>query len=99
MKSFTVLLLAGLAVATQKDGAQAAAGNATDIQQDNSTQVDQGDANAEAGKENNNNNNNDENNAANASDLIQVQNGQECINVEALNDPKCVPHRSPGDML
>lgn len=93
MKSFTVLLLAGLAVATQKDGAQAAAGNATDIQQGNSTQVDQGDANAEAGKDNNNNNNNDENN------LIQVQNGQECINVEALNDPKCVPHRSPSDML
>lgn len=87
MKSFTVLLLAGLAVATQKDGAQAAAGNATDIQQGNSTQVNQGDA----GKDNNNNDN-DENNAANASDLVQVQNGQECINVEALNDPKCVPH-------
>lgn len=90
MKSFTVLLLAGLAVAAKEGGAQAAAGNTTDIQQGNST------ADANAGKDNNNNNNNnDENNAANASDLIQVQNGQQCINVQALNDQKCVSHRSP----
>lgn len=94
MKSFTVLLLAGLAVATQQEGgAQAAAGNATDIQQGNSTEVNQGaDANAEAGQENNNNNNDEQNNEANAGDVIQVQNGQQCINVEALNDPKCVSH-------
>lgn len=98
MKSLTVLFLAGLAVATQEGGAQVAAGNATDIQQGNSTEVNQGaDANADAGKDNNNNdnnNNNDENNAANASDVIQVQNGQQCINVEALNDPKCVSRLS-----
>lgn len=95
MKSFTVLLLAGLAVAAKEGGAQAAAGNATDIQQGNST----ADANAGKDNNNNNNNNNDENNAANASDLIQVQNGQQCINVEALNDQKCVSHRSPKSIL
>lgn len=95
MKSITVLLLAGLAVAAKEGGAQVAAGNATDIQQGNST------ANAEAGQDNNNNNNNNdaENNAGNASDLIQVQNGQQCINVEALNGQKCVSHRSPKAIL
>lgn len=99
MKSFTVLLLAGLAAAAQEGGAQAAAGNATDIQQGNSTEAAQG-ADANAGQENNNNDNqNENNNEANAGDVIQVQNGQQCINVEALNDPKCVPHHSVNNML
>lgn len=96
MKSLTLLLLAGLAVAAQEGGAEAAAGNATEVAQGNSTEAAQGgEANAEAGKENNNNNenNNEENNNQenNANDVIQVQNGQECVNLEALNDPKCVP--------
>ena len=98
MKSLTILLLAGLAVAAQEGGAQeggaqAAAGNATDVQQGgNATEVNQGaDANAEAGQDNNNNNNNnEEDNAANAQDVIQVQNGQQCVNLEAVNDPKFV---------
>lgn len=99
MKSITVLFLAGLAVATQEGGAQAVAGNATDIQQGNSTEVNQGsDANVEAGKDNNKNND-EENNAANAQDIIQVQNGQECINVDALNDPKCVSNCSMNVIL
>lgn len=86
MKSLTVLLFAGLAMASQEGGAQAAAGNATNIQQGNSTEVNQGQDN------NNNNNNNEDNNAGNAGDVIQVQNGQQCINVDALNDPKCVSY-------
>lgn len=100
MKSLTFLLLAGVAVASQKGAAQAgaaqagaaqaAAGNATNVQQGNSTEVNQGaNANATAGQDNNNNNNNQDNN------VIQVQNGQQCINVEALNDPKYVSHFSP----
>jgi predicted nucleic acid-binding Zn-ribbon protein len=112
MKSLAILLLAGLAVATQEAGAQAAAGNATDVQQggdavaeagNNSTEVNQGaDANAEADKENNNNNNNEENNNNNneennaANEVIQIQNGQQCINLEAVNDPKCVSIISPS---
>lgn len=98
MKSLTILLLAGLAVATQgqEGGAQAAAGNATEVQQGgNSTEVNQGaDANEQAGQENNNNeNNNEENNAAN--EVIQIQNGQQCVNLEAVNDPKYVSIFSP----
>lgn len=109
MKSLTILLLAGLAVAAQEGGAQAAAGNATDVQQggdaaaeagNNSTEVNQGaDANAEAGKENNNenNNNDEEDNAAN--EVIQVQNGQQCVNLEAVNDPKCASTLSPSVII
>lgn len=105
MKSLTLLLLAGLAVAAQEGGAEAAAGNATDVAQaGNATEAAQGgEANADAGKDNNNNNNNnsednnqdnnnqeDNNQDINANDVIQVQNGQQCVNLDALNDPKCV---------
>lgn len=77
MKSFTILLLASLAAATKSNGIRAASGNSTDVNQGSG-------ANAEAG------NNNQGNSSSNASDVIQVQNGQQCINVDALNDPKCV---------
>lgn len=101
MKSLTLLLLAGLAVAAQEGGAEAAAGNATDVAQaGNGAEAAQGgEANADAGKDNNNNqdnnqedNNNqeDQNQENNANDVIQVQNGQQCVNLDALNDPKCV---------
>lgn len=77
MKSFTVLLLAGFAVATKGSVIRAAAsGNSTDVN------TASGNSTAEAG------NNNVKGN--NTSDVIQVQNGQQCINVDALNDPKCV---------
>lgn len=106
MKSLTLLLLAGLAVAAQEGGAEAAAGNATDVAQaGNATEAAQGgEANADAGKDNNNNNNNnsednnqdnnnqeDNNQDINANDVIQVQNGQQCVNLDALNDPNFDP--------